>query len=90
MPSRQNVAYYPNRMMANHPHSAFYYGQANPYPGQPQSMPVNMVPGQYVTTNPPTPNVRKPRSTVDGPVMPVQAFRQGQGKSETSMRRHGS
>ncbi|EQL00903.1 YTH domain protein [Ophiocordyceps sinensis CO18] len=79
MPSRQNVAYYPNRMMANHPHSAFYYGQANPYPGQPQSMPVNMVPGQYVTTNPPTPNVRKPRSTVDGPVMPVQAFRQGQG-----------
>lgn len=79
MPPRQNVAYYPNRMMMNHPQSAFYYAQPNPYPGQPQGMPVGMLHGNFVTGHPPNPDARKPRSSVDGLEMPLQALRQDKG-----------
>lgn len=66
MHARQNVSYYPNQMMMNHAQSTFYYLQANQYPGQPQSIAANMMPGQYMVGSPTNPDARMLRPTVDG------------------------
>lgn len=79
MSARQTLGYYPNRMVVNHPQSALYYAQGNPYPGQPPNLPMSTVHGHYPAGSHPNPDVRKPRSSVDGSGMPLKLIRQGQG-----------
>ncbi|POR31259.1 Uncharacterized protein TPAR_08531 [Tolypocladium paradoxum] len=79
MHARQNVAYYPNQMIMNHAQSAFYYPQANQYPGQPQNVATNMMPGQYMVGSPTGPDARMLRPTMDGPGTLSQDHRQDQG-----------
>ncbi|PHH90931.1 hypothetical protein CDD83_2230 [Cordyceps sp. RAO-2017] len=79
MSARQGLAYYPNQMMMNPPQSAFYYTQANPYPGQQQHAASSVVPCHYALGTTQNPDARKPpRPTADGPGVPAQNSRQGQ------------
>ncbi|KJZ76546.1 hypothetical protein HIM_03882 [Hirsutella minnesotensis 3608] len=81
MPARQDMAYYPDRMMMSHPPSGFYYPQTAQYPPQPQRPPGNMVAGPYLPANPVNRDARMPRSPVDGHLNPLQNWRQGREES---------
>ncbi|PNY24821.1 Uncharacterized protein TCAP_05227 [Tolypocladium capitatum] len=75
MHARQNVVYYPNQMMMDHAQSAFYYLQANQYPGQPQNIVTNTMPGQYMVGSS---NARMLRPAIDGSGTLSKGHRQDQ------------
>lgn len=70
MPPRQNMAFYPNPMMMNHPQQTFYYPHAPQYPGQGQAVPPGMMPAQYIPGSPPT---MDPRAMNQSPTGTTQA-----------------
>lgn len=52
MPSRQNMSYYPNQMMMNHPQSAYYYPPAPQYPASGHHLSNPLMAGQFANQTP--------------------------------------
>ncbi|KAK8026732.1 hypothetical protein PG991_003788 [Apiospora marii] len=59
MSPRHNMAYYPSQVMMNPAQQqqqqlsgGYYYGQPGAYAGQPQAVPAQMMPGQFIASGP--------------------------------------
>lgn len=76
--ARQPMAFYPNPMMMNHPQSAYYYPQANQYPGQAQTIP-NMMHGQFMAASPTTTDPRMMSQSSENGGMVFHPQKPGQG-----------
>jgi hypothetical protein len=76
---RQNMAFYPNPMMMNHPQQTYYYPHAPQYPGQGQAVPPGMMPAQYMPGSPP---IMDPRAMNQSPTGTTQAQFQGNKQNQ--------
>lgn len=80
MSPRQNMAYYPNQMMVNHPQSTYYYTTApQQYPASTHTLTNTMMAGQYPSQSPVSHDPRALSHPMDHTRIHRSPAKQGQG-----------